>query len=134
MLIEEMAIYADASGLGVYDPDGDTGTIYLGVLPDTPDDLISIFLRGGADRDPDNEYISALVQIIVRSRNKLQGMEKAQSTLGVFHGFHGNSFIDGGLHIVDCLANQGEPVDIGQDADDRYEWSLNFTIEYKREV
>lgn len=132
MLIEEMALYAQAQGHGTYDPEGSNGDIYLGVIPDTPDEVLSIFLRGGPERDPDNEYVIASVQMIVRSPSKLSGMTRAQAILNSFNGFSGGPFTDGGTYIMDCLATQGEPADIGHDDANRYEWSINYSVEYKR--
>lgn len=131
MLIEEIAQYAATAGLGSYQPTGKGGNIFLLTLPDTPNAVMSVFLRGGTERDPNNEYTTASVQIIVRDPSKIVGLERAKRVMDTFNGFNQDSFVDGGIHIVDCLASQGEPVDIGHDGKDRYEWSLNFTVEYK---
>lgn len=96
--------------------------------------MLSVFLRGGPERDPDNEYITASVQMIVRHPSKYAGLEQAKVVMDTFNGFSGSAFMVGGLHIVDCLSDQGEPADIGRDDAGRHEWSLNFTVEYKREV
>lgn len=130
MLAEEMAVYAASKGLGTYDPDGDTGNIYIGILPDTPNDLLSLFPRGGPPRDPLDEYIIATMQFIVRSKSKLNGLIKGQEVIDAFHAFSHGSFTPNGFYVVDCLSQVGEPADIGKDGSDRYEWSINLSVEY----
>ena len=132
MLIKEIAQYLHARSIGVFDEVGSSGDIYLGILPDTPDRVISIFQRGGQEADPRNEYRTVLVQVITRSFDKHDGMNLGQSVIDVLSGFHGE-LIPGGTHIIDCIAMQSAPVDIGNDAKGRYEWSVNLTIEYKSE-
>lgn len=133
MLAEEMAKFASNQGLGIYDPTGDTGDIYVGILPDTPHDLVSIFPRGGPPMDPLGEYVVASIQFIIRSQNKLSGMGRGQSFINAFHGFNQGAFVVGGLHIIDCLSQTGEPTDIGKDGSDRYEWSINMSVEYRKQ-
>jgi hypothetical protein len=129
MIIEDVAHKIHADGHGIYDPDGDTGTIYLGMLPRTPKDVVSIFLREGGESDPFNEYVKANVQIIVRSVNKIGGMSRAQNILRSFNG-QSEDFKSGGNTVINCMAKQAEPIDIGQDEAKNYEWSINLEIDY----
>lgn len=129
MIIEDVAQKIHTDGNGKFDPEGDTGTIYLGMLPSTPRDVVSIFLREGGESDPFNEYVKANVQIIVRSVSKIGGMTRAQNILRSFNG-QSKDFISDGNTIINCMAKQAEPIDIGKDEADNHEWSINLEIDY----
>lgn len=134
MLIhEQVALFLDSQNVGTYDVDGDTGDIYINTLPDTIDNVVSIFLRGGGTRDPkgtDYSYSIASVQVIVRNRSKHAGLEKASQILNLLHG-HTGTLTSGGNSILDITSLQGEPADIGMDEATRHEWSINIDVEYK---
>jgi hypothetical protein len=131
LLIEEIAMAIGNSGIARYDAEGDTGDIYLGVLPSTPTDVVSIFPRGGAPANPPLPYeeVDANIQIIVRSAKRLDGFTRGQAIIDLLNGVNGE-FIPDGLKIIDCAAQQAEPVDIGMDQSGLYEWSINLSIGY----
>jgi hypothetical protein len=131
LLIEELAVRIDNDGIGRYSPDDDTGDVYLGVLPGTPTDIVSLFPRGGAPANPPLPYeeVNASVQIIVRSVSRLGGFARGQSIIDSLNGTSGALIVDG-MTVIDCMAQQAEPVDIGIDDAGLFEWSINLSIDY----
>lgn len=131
LLIEEVAMHINTAGIGVYDPNGDTGDVYLGILPDTPAEIVSIFPRGGGQASPPVPYseTNASVQVIVRSIRRLDGFIKGQAIIDSMNGID-DTLVTGGMHIIDISTMQGEPADLGMNQAGQYEWSINFSIDY----
>ncbi len=131
MLIKEIARFLHDNKVGILDEVGKAGDIFYSRLPNSPDNCISIFQNSGLEPDPFNEYKTPAIQIIVRSVNPLEGIERGQRIINMLNGFNDSSFVSGGLYIVDSDAQQSAPQPIGQDKNGRYEYSFNFLIEYK---
>ncbi len=130
MLSTEIAQYLAAQGEGTFDETGVTGDIFICTLPSTPDQCIAIYPQGGPPADGKLGYDSPGCQIVVRSTTDPRpGLERAMRIYNLLHGFHHGRFIAGGTWVVSCLGVQSGPVPIGQDGNNRHEFSLNFNLE-----
>lgn len=132
MIIEQIASYLDELGIGVYDTIGVSGNIFLEHLPDNPDIAIALYSSGGSPADSKLNYDLVAVQIMVRGGlDATQAQSLAQGIYDEIHGFEGALFVGGGDWIVSCLGIQSHPVLLGKDANGRFEYSLNFDIEFQ---
>ena len=130
MLAVELAKYLDALGLVKYDEAGSTGDVYIGQLPSVPDNLVAIYPTGGPGSDQKLGYDSPSVQVIVRNVNIVSADSKAREIYDALHGISSISLPDG-TWTVSCHGIQSGPVYIGQDKNDRHEFSLNFMLEVR---
>jgi len=129
MLVVEMAKYLAEIGLGKLDETGANGNIFVGVLPESPDECISLYPTGGQYSPTGEPYDDPTVQIIVRGgQDPRTPAELAQSIYDALHGFRGGSFVDGGAYIVSCRGLQSAPAHIGRDENRRHEYSVNFQL------
>lgn len=131
MLITEIAEYLQFMNLGVYDPIGNNGDIFIYTMPSSPDNIIALYERGGGLADGKLGYDPRSVEIIVRGRQAIPTHDKAQYIYNTLHGFHNKTFIEDGIWVVNCLGDQAGPNYISKDENKRFEFSLNFTIEIK---
>ena len=131
MLLDEIAEYLQFKNLGVFDPIGNTGDIFIFTMPSSPDNIIALYGRGGSAADGKLGYDPLSVEIIVRGIYAIPTQQKAQNIYNVLQGFHNNNFIEDGTWIVSCIGDQSGPNFISKDENKRYEFSLNFTVEIK---
>ncbi|PKM78537.1 MAG: hypothetical protein CVU90_02020 [Firmicutes bacterium HGW-Firmicutes-15] len=131
-LIEQIAYYLHENNIGIFDPTGVTGNIFLATVPDKPDQCIAIFPAGGTQSNGKLAYDNPNIQIWIRgSNNPITGMVKAQDIYDLLHGFYQSRFYPDGNYILDCLGQQSAPISIGKDSQGRFEFSLNFKIEHQ---
>lgn len=133
MILQEIAKYLAAQGHGAFDETGVTGNIFINALPPSPDECICLYSNSGLPADVRNEYRTPAIQVYVRSvagdgRNAITLL---QNIINSLNGFNSDTFDTGGLYIIDCYAQQSAPTHIGQDSNNRYEFTANFLIEYK---
>lgn len=133
MELKEIAQYLHDIGLVTFDETGVTGDVFIGTMPDDPDECVAIYQNAGTPADPKNQYRQPAIQFIVRSINGDQrnAMTRAQSILDALNGFNSQPFVVGGKHVIDCTAQQSAPAGIGTDQNNRHEFSFNFLIQYK---
>jgi len=130
MLIEEVARYLSQQGIGTFDPEGLGGDIFLGVLPNQPDEAIALYPTGGQGANSKLGYDLPTFQILVRGDQDIRtGYAIAQMIYNTLHGFRSKTFVPGGQWIVSCLGLQSAPVHLGPDANRRHEFSLNFIVD-----
>lgn len=128
--------HLDARGLVVF---GRTGTdAFLEDLPDTPVAAVAAFTRpGGADTDGGHGYDEPGVQLLVRGDHKnpatpgraRAGYSRAKAIRRELHGLAGVMLAEGtedAVWLVQLLAVTSEPVNLGDDKDDRPRWSIEF--------
>lgn len=132
LLIEEIATFLDAQGVVNYDPSGTSGNTFLNALPTEPDACVAIYQHGGTDADPKNEYRQPSIQFMVRSvpHDPRKAIPWGQEIIDALNGFHADRLTSGGRYIVDATASQSAPQSIGQDGNQRHEFSFNFLIEF----
>lgn len=131
-LSEQVAFFIHTQRLGVYDPKGLTGNVFLQSMPAAPAEAIGVFTTGGPSPDRRGEYGLAAVQVLIRTipGDPRKGEVTANALVDALNGFSGGPLAAGGDYIFDTEAIQGAANNIGQDEDRRYEFSQNFIIEY----
>jgi hypothetical protein len=142
MIAAALLRYLDAKGLVVF---GRTGTnAFLETMPDKPVRSVAAFTRGGgAGTDGGHGYDEPAVQFLVRTDPKAQGATGrardgyvwASQIRDALHGLSGVTIAagtDDEVYVVQCLATQSEPTNIGDDADDRPRWSVPVQLEVYR--
>lgn len=134
ILTVQVAKFLDSEGLGTFDETGVSGTIYIACMPQTPDEVISIYPTGGGTSDGKLQYDNPTIQIMVRgTANPIQAATLAQGIYDKLQGFHHDYLIAGGYWILNCIGLQSAPIHIGRDETGRHEFSLNFQLEIHNE-
>jgi hypothetical protein len=99
-------------------------TAYIGSLPTTPDNAVAIYPTGGYDPDlTGSKYREPTFQIRVRNTVYATGYALALSIAALLHGTTNSDFL--------LIAQQGDVLDMGRDASNRSEFSINFRCYYK---
>lgn len=134
LLIEEIAEYLHAKGIVNYDATGTSGNTFLHALPTSPDECVAIYQNPGTQADPENEYRQPAVQFLVRSiqYEARHAIEWGQQIIDALSGFNSGYFTTGGRYVIDCIAQQSAPANIGTDQNERHELSFNFLIEFQK--
>jgi hypothetical protein len=133
-LSQQIAIFLHNRGIGVFDPSGASGNIFINTIPNHPDESIGIYTTGGPGTDPKNEYGVHRVQLLIRTipNDPRRGEKSAREVIEAINGFNSDYLADGGHYIIDAIANESGPNNIGQDKKSRFEYSQNFIIEYTK--
>ena len=80
MFAAEVARYLDEQGVCQFDETGVGGDAFVEILPDSPDEVMAVYSRGGSGADQSLPYDSPGIQIIVRgTRNPLAAHAKTQT-------------------------------------------------------
>jgi hypothetical protein len=131
--------YLDDAGLLVYGRDG--ADAFLEDLPDVPVAAVAAFARpGGAETDGGHGYDEPGVQLLVRGDpddpdtpgRARSGFGRASAIRAALHGLHSVTLAEGTedeVWLVQCLATQSQPTNLGDDPDDRPRWSIDFRTE-----
>ena len=134
LILEELATYLDAQGVGTYNSTTTGGDIYLNLMPVTPDAVIGLYIRGGVQtistREDSCKFDNTRVQVITRgiAEDTYTPYDKAQSIYNLLENFSTHYLTVGGSYILNIKATQGAPAFIGKDDNQRVEYSLNFII------
>lgn len=142
MITAAFLTYLDARGVLVY---GRTGNdAFLEDLPDKPVAAVAAYSRpGGAETDGGNGYDEPGVQFVVRGDKAnpatpgraRAGYGRAKRIRDELHGLSGVLLAPGTadeVWLVQCLATTSEPVNLGDDPDDRPRWTVDFRTEVYR--
>jgi hypothetical protein len=116
-----------------YDPVGKDGNVFVAFMPDRPNIAVAVMPTGGLPqmtKDPDDQ---PGVQIIVRGDRNMPraSYELARDIYGELTCLDLVTLDEGGddeVFVVGCTALQSDPVPMGQDSNQRHEWSLNFGL------
>ncbi|WP_433067449.1 minor capsid protein [Dactylosporangium sp. CS-033363] len=134
-LTEEFCRLLDAVGLGRYaEHDADTsGDIYPMVLPATPDECLAVTFSAGRESDSVLPFDEPRLQVRVRGpRNDVYAPEdRAAAIYSRLHGL-GGIRLPGGTRLVGLYGSQGGGFPMGQDADGRMEFVINFRADVRR--
>jgi len=129
MITDEIAQYLDEQGIGIYDPDGITSTIFVENMPDQPDVAICIYSSAGQSPDTKTNVGRPGVQTITRGdRDPRTASALAKLVHDALHVPDIQTFTSEGRGIILCAARQSEPVSLGPDENGRYEFSDNFQL------
>jgi hypothetical protein len=137
MVASAVARWLHAQGLGVYQPDGSGGDVFVDTLPSAPGEAIMVTSTGGMAVDGGQEWrwSTPSVQLLARgstdprsSSSRLSRVAAAIVTLA------GTTWVDetGTLRIDGARAVQGEPVRVGPDEGGRHRHSLNLSLDVAR--
>lgn len=128
MLGEQVAQYLHVAGVGVFDASGVAGTIYVDLLPASPDVCIAILERGGQQASAANPWDYPSIQVIVRgTTDPRTGRDLSERVFDALHGFHEGPLVDGGDYVVSLQCNTSGPDPLGPDGNGRLKYSLNFS-------
>jgi hypothetical protein len=125
MLLDDVAAYLQSKGVGTVNTD-----LFKGYLPDQPDNLVALFEYAGdpteltmGDDDPTLECPG--LQVRVCNKSYPTGRAKIGAVVDALHGLAES--VLGGKRYLLIRANQS-PESIGQDANRRNEWVVNFSV------
>jgi hypothetical protein len=123
-----------AAGRGTYsttDPyTGDVVGIVLGGMPAAPDRAIAITTYAGTESSSNEPYDTVMVQIRVRgTADESVSRTLAQAVYDDLHGL-GITRLPGGALIVNAVGQNGGPIAIGTDANNRHEHVVNLRVEH----
>jgi hypothetical protein len=119
MLIDALADYLQTQGLGTV-----ATNVFVGFLPAKPDTLTALYTTGGPPPDARLGYDNLAFQVRTRGATPRSAYERAMAIYAVLHGLHNTTI--GTIDLVDCLAIQSSPVNIGRDEAGRFECSQNY--------
>lgn len=126
MMLNEIGSYLQAQGAGTLGVD-----MYLGLMPEQPDNCIAIFEYAG--NPPALTHDGGIerpgLQVKVRNTSYPAGRSKISEVVNVLHRLS-NETINGTRYIF-IRANQS-PEPLGRDASGRQEFVVNFSVEKER--
>ena len=135
-LLDSVARYLAALGLGQYDASGAPQTADWSIWPDglpaEPDRAIGLAVYGpGTDLpDPGQPWAETRLQVRVRgSTDPRESRRKCAAIYGALHGLE-TVLMPGGLWVQDVVARQAEPAALGPDGAGRHEHTCNFDVSY----
>jgi hypothetical protein len=99
--------------------------IYIGSMPETPDNAVCLYNTGGYPRDlSGSEVEEPTFMVKVRNTSYATGEALCCTIKDALHGYIGGKFL--------LIQQQGDVLDMGRDASNRQEWTLNFRCFYRR--
>jgi Bacteriophage minor capsid protein len=124
MLIDDIASYLEVENIGTVGTD-----IFKANQPANPVRNITIFDTGG--QAPDVDLIGVenpTIQLISRGENYSEAMTLARAAYAVLHGLTNTDI--GDAYVMFCAAVQ-PPQMIGQDENNNYEISCNYSLKVR---
>jgi len=120
VMLNEIGTYLQSQGIGNLGSD-----IFLGLMPDQPDNCIALFEYAGSP--PDLHWNGEYPGLQVRVRNKSYGAGRAKigQVKRELHGLH-ETTLNGTRYLL--IKARGSPEVLKRDAGNRVEWFLNFEI------
>lgn len=123
MLVKDIALYLANQNAGTYDEVGNTGNIFIGVLPTSPNDCITLIDTGGFGSEPGVDAARRTVQILVRN----QTLPTADSKSWEIYALLAEQLVDfNGRKML--IKAQNVPRYIGMDDNRRHEYSTNYVM------
>ena len=135
-LMHDLVRYVEELGIvSIAEDGGGQGNVFFSRTPEVPDELVYVNTIGGVRPDPKLPYRTGTVQFIVRGDriDARPSYDLASEILSNLHGLW-NETLPEGTYLVSCLAQTGEPVSMGRDDNDRYEWSITFDAEVQKQL
>lgn len=125
-LVENLATYLQTQGIGTKATD-----IFVGMMPDIPDNCIMIDQTGGVAPDRYLPVSQPTIQISVRNSSYLDGLDKAKAIYNLLHKEDDALVLEASGVDVMVIDAMGEPAHIGQDTNSRHLFSMNFAIKLR---
>lgn len=120
VMLNEIGTYLQAQGIGTVGVD-----IFLGLLPDQPDNCIALFEYAGSPPDLHWEGEYPGLQVRVRNKSYSSGRAEIGQILKLLHGLH-ETTLSGTRYLL--IKARGTPEVLKRDASNRIEWFVNFEI------
>ncbi len=119
-MLKEIGTYLQSQGIGTLGTD-----LFLGLMPDQPDNCIALFEYAGSPPDLhwNGEYPG--LQVRVRNKSYGTGREKIQRIYELLHGLH-NQILSGTRYLL--IKARGSPEVLKRDTNNRIELFVNFEI------
>lgn len=127
--LDEIADKLATAGVGTVATTSNTGDIFIGILPATPDNCIALFGLPGSTIG-DQREVAALqfprFQVVARNVSYASASTKLQAVRTALHGIYDVQLAN--WRVLRCHAEQeGGP--IGEDDQGRFEFTVNFVAE-----
>lgn len=128
MIAVEVAKFLHARGIAHFDETGTAGNVFIGIVPDTPDECLTVTASGGRPNDGTPNVVHG-VQIRTRSGlDPRRAYEMALEAYDALTNFHGTTLTGGGEHVVLIQDRSGSPTSIGQDENGRHEYTIDLDV------
>ena len=124
-MLKEIGTYLQAQGIGTLGAD-----IFLGLMPDQPDDCVALFEYAGSPPDLhwNGEYPG--LQVRVRNKSYAAGRAKIEEVVKELHGAH-ELTLNGTRYLL--IKARGSPEVLKRDNNNRVELFVNFEIIKERD-
>ena len=125
MMLNEIGTYLQSQGIGTLG-----ANLFLGLMPDQPDNCIALFEYAGSP--PDLHWNGEYPGLQVRVRNKSYAMARAkiEQIRDLLHGLHDKK-LSGTRYLL--IKARGSPEVLKRDANNRVELFVNFEIIKERD-
>jgi len=120
VMLKEIGTFLQSQGIGTLGAD-----IFLGLMPDKPDNCIALFEYAGSPPDLHWEGEYPGLQARVRDKSYPAGKAKIEQIARVLHGLH--ETVLGGTRYV-LVKARGSPEVLKRDNNNRVEFFVNFEI------
>lgn len=133
MLAAAVARHLADLNLVTFDETGVTGDCFVATMPPTPDEAVALMPSAGLPQLSKAPTDLPGLQALVRGPefDPRPGYARARDIYDALTCLDHVTLDLGGDHevfVIGCTAMQSEPVPIGRDANQRHEWSLNFSF------
>lgn len=99
--------------------------LYIGNLPATPDNAVSIRNSGGYPRSLSGSFVEEpTFQVRIRNASYVTGLALCETIAGLLHGKTTTKLL--------MIEQQSDILDLGRDENDRNEWTINFRCYYRK--
>jgi hypothetical protein len=136
MLVAAIAKHlADRLAALAFDEAGATGNVFVAHMPSTPDVAVMLTPTGGSPNLTLDASDEATFQVMVRGapHDARGSFEFAVEIYGELAGLDLERLDEGGpdeVLVLSCSPLQGGPVSIGQDDNQRPEWTTNWVVSH----
>jgi hypothetical protein len=124
-VLREIGAYLATKSIGTVGTD-----IFLGLMPDQPDDCIALYEYAGSPPDLhwNGEYPG--LQVRVRNKSYAAGRTKISEVMAALHGLHEQTLSDTRYLLIKA---RGSPEILKRDNNNRVELFVNFEIIKERD-
>ena len=124
-MLREIGTYLATKSIGTVGTD-----IFLGLMPDQPDNCIALFEYAGSPPDLHWEGEYPRLQVRVRDKSYAAARAKIGTVAALLHGLHEQVLSDTRYLLIKAL---GSPEVLKRDANNRVELFVNFEIIKERD-
>jgi len=124
-MLKEIGTYLQSQGIGTLG-----ANLFLGLMPDQPDDCVALFEYAGSPPDLHWEGEYPGLQVRVRNKSYAAARTKIEETMKKLHGLH-EQMLSGTRYLL--IKARGSPEVLKRDESNRTEWFVNFEIMKERD-